>query len=265
MHVDEEVGSRLGVSLGIAQVEVFASAAARAAVLEAERIAQVAVDGDPHLTTRPTRLSDLLVTPATRGTRCTRCSATSPRRRPSCTPCRRPPSPGWRSCSPGSPRSPAPAPRTPPTPTDPTTGWPTRSRWCSASAPAPLPCWSTSSAPWSSSCRRCGRRWPTAASTSAARRCSSTPSPTGSGPPVGAWTTRSSTPSLRRVCGGSVRASVPPHSPIVSAGRSSRRTRPRPNGGPSAGSGSRTSRRPAAATVWPACGPTCSTPRTPRR
>ncbi|MCO7221495.1 HNH endonuclease signature motif containing protein [Klenkia sp. PcliD-1-E] len=64
--MDEEVGSRLGVSLGIAQVEVFASAAARAAVLEAERIAQVAVDGDPHLTTRPTRLSDLLVTPATR-------------------------------------------------------------------------------------------------------------------------------------------------------------------------------------------------------
>lgn len=66
MQQDELVGSRLGVSLGIAQVEVFASAAARAAVLEAERIAQVAVVGDPLLTTRPTRLSDLLVTPVTR-------------------------------------------------------------------------------------------------------------------------------------------------------------------------------------------------------
>jgi len=63
---DAVVGSRLGVSLGIAQVEVFASAAARAAVLEAERIAQVAAEDDTTtLTYRPTRLADLLVTPAT--------------------------------------------------------------------------------------------------------------------------------------------------------------------------------------------------------
>ncbi|SFD58245.1 HNH endonuclease signature motif containing protein [Klenkia taihuensis] len=66
MQQDMVVGSRLGVSLGIAQVEVFASAAARAAVLEAERIAQVAVDDDTAtLTYRPTRLADLLVTSAT--------------------------------------------------------------------------------------------------------------------------------------------------------------------------------------------------------
>lgn len=63
---DAVVGSRLGVSLGIAQVEIFASAAARAAVLEAERIAQVAVDDDTStLTYRPTRLADLLVAPTT--------------------------------------------------------------------------------------------------------------------------------------------------------------------------------------------------------
>jgi hypothetical protein len=63
---DMVVGSRLGVSLGIAQVEVFASAAARAAVLEAERIAQVAIDDDTTtLSSRPTRLADLLVTSTT--------------------------------------------------------------------------------------------------------------------------------------------------------------------------------------------------------
>ncbi|WP_131801752.1 HNH endonuclease signature motif containing protein [Klenkia soli] len=59
------VGTRFGLSLGIAQVEVFASAAAKAAVLEAERAAQVAAGVPVDLVHRPMRLSELLVTSAT--------------------------------------------------------------------------------------------------------------------------------------------------------------------------------------------------------
>ncbi|SDP59016.1 protein of unknown function [Klenkia soli] len=59
------VGTRFGLSLGIAQVEVFASAAAKAAVLEAERAAQVAAGLPLDVVHRPMRLSELLVTSAT--------------------------------------------------------------------------------------------------------------------------------------------------------------------------------------------------------
>ncbi|SDP56911.1 hypothetical protein SAMN05660199_04266, partial [Klenkia soli] len=59
------VGTRFGLSLGIAQAEVFASAAAKAAVLEAERAAQVAAGVPVDLVHRPMRLSELLVTSAT--------------------------------------------------------------------------------------------------------------------------------------------------------------------------------------------------------
>ncbi|MFC7572121.1 DUF222 domain-containing protein [Klenkia terrae] len=60
------VGTRMGLSVGIAQVEVFASAAARAAVLEAEQATRVAAGLAPAgATLRPTRLSELLVTPDT--------------------------------------------------------------------------------------------------------------------------------------------------------------------------------------------------------
>ncbi|QNG35219.1 DUF222 domain-containing protein [Geodermatophilaceae bacterium NBWT11] len=55
--------TRFGVSLSIARVEVFASAAAQAAVEEAERIAQVSAGLlPPDATSRPTRLAELLVT-----------------------------------------------------------------------------------------------------------------------------------------------------------------------------------------------------------
>jgi hypothetical protein len=60
------VGTRLGLSVGIAQVEVFASAAAHAAVLEAEQATRIAAGLAPAgATLRPTRLSELLVTPDT--------------------------------------------------------------------------------------------------------------------------------------------------------------------------------------------------------
>ncbi|WP_455428483.1 HNH endonuclease signature motif containing protein [Klenkia terrae] len=56
----------MGLSVGIAQVEVFASAAARAAVLEAEQATRIAAGLAPAgATLRPTRLSELLVTPDT--------------------------------------------------------------------------------------------------------------------------------------------------------------------------------------------------------
>ena len=61
----EVVGVRMGLSVGIAQVEVFASAAAKAAVLEAERLAQVAAGAPADVRCRPTRLSELLVTDET--------------------------------------------------------------------------------------------------------------------------------------------------------------------------------------------------------
>ncbi|WP_162245585.1 DUF222 domain-containing protein [Modestobacter sp. Leaf380] len=55
--------TRFGVSLGVGQVEVFTSAAARATVLEAERVAQVAAGLLPaDVSVRPTRLAELLVT-----------------------------------------------------------------------------------------------------------------------------------------------------------------------------------------------------------
>ncbi|MEI4270342.1 DUF222 domain-containing protein [Klenkia sp. LSe6-5] len=60
------VGSRFGLTLGIGQVEVYASAAARAAVLEAERLAQVAAGYPDEAIHRPTRLSELLVDHADR-------------------------------------------------------------------------------------------------------------------------------------------------------------------------------------------------------
>ncbi|WP_455428484.1 DUF222 domain-containing protein [Klenkia terrae] len=56
----------MGLSVGIAQVEVFASAAAHAAVLEAEQATRIAAGLAPAgATLRPTRLSELLVTPDT--------------------------------------------------------------------------------------------------------------------------------------------------------------------------------------------------------
>ncbi len=59
-------GVRFGLSVGVGQVEVFASAAARAAVLEAERVTQVAAGLlPPDATCRPTRLAELLVTAET--------------------------------------------------------------------------------------------------------------------------------------------------------------------------------------------------------
>jgi hypothetical protein len=62
----QAVGTRMGLSVGIAQVEVFASAAARAAVLEAEQATRIAAGLAPAgATLRPTRLSELLVTPDT--------------------------------------------------------------------------------------------------------------------------------------------------------------------------------------------------------
>ncbi len=61
----EVVGVRMGLSVGIAQVEVFATAAAKAAVLEAERLAQVAAGAPADVRCRPTRLSELLVTDET--------------------------------------------------------------------------------------------------------------------------------------------------------------------------------------------------------
>ncbi|MEI4279213.1 hypothetical protein [Klenkia terrae] len=65
MH-QQEVGTRMGLSVGIAQVEVFASAAAHAAVLEAEQATRIAAGLAPAgATLRPTRLSELLVTPDT--------------------------------------------------------------------------------------------------------------------------------------------------------------------------------------------------------
>ncbi len=59
------VGVRMGLSVGIAQVEVFASAAAKAAVWEAERLAQVAAGLPADVRCRPTRLSELLITDRT--------------------------------------------------------------------------------------------------------------------------------------------------------------------------------------------------------
>ncbi|MFC7575439.1 DUF222 domain-containing protein [Klenkia terrae] len=60
------VGTRMGLSVGIAQVEVFASAAAHAAVLEAEQATRIAAGLAPAgATLRSTRLSELLVTPDT--------------------------------------------------------------------------------------------------------------------------------------------------------------------------------------------------------
>jgi hypothetical protein len=60
------VGTRMGLSVGIAQVEVFASAAAHAAVLEAEKATRIAAGLAPAgATLRPTRLSELLVAPDT--------------------------------------------------------------------------------------------------------------------------------------------------------------------------------------------------------
>ncbi len=57
------IGVRLGLSVGIGQVEVFASAAAKAAVLEAERATQIAAGLLPaDASCRPTRLAELLVT-----------------------------------------------------------------------------------------------------------------------------------------------------------------------------------------------------------
>ncbi|MEI4280286.1 HNH endonuclease signature motif containing protein [Klenkia terrae] len=62
----QAVETRMGLSVGIAQVEVFASAAARAAVLEAEQATRIAAGLAPAgATLRPTRLSELLVTPDT--------------------------------------------------------------------------------------------------------------------------------------------------------------------------------------------------------
>ena len=60
------VGSRFGLTLGIGQVEVYASAAARAAVLEAERVAQTAAGFPDDVVQRPTRLPELLVDHADR-------------------------------------------------------------------------------------------------------------------------------------------------------------------------------------------------------
>ncbi|WP_243469921.1 HNH endonuclease signature motif containing protein [Klenkia marina] len=60
------VGSRFGLTIGISQVEVYASAAAKAAVLEAERAAQIAAGLPDDLVHRPTRLSELLVVHADR-------------------------------------------------------------------------------------------------------------------------------------------------------------------------------------------------------